>query len=160
MRFPCFLVMSLLMVLSGPLRAVTYAFEFADPAEESRYKSLIREIRCLVCQNQSLADSDAELAQDLRDETFELMKSGRSDQEIINFLVARYGDFVLYRPPLKPSTYLLWFGPFVLLGMGAFILVHAVRNRNRTSEKPLTRAEVDRVSQLLDGTENDTKAGS
>jgi cytochrome c-type biogenesis protein CcmH len=160
MRLLYFLILSLLMVLAGPLQAVTYTFDFSDPVEESRYKSLIREIRCLVCQNQSLADSDAELAQDLRDETFKLMKSGRSDQEIIDFLVARYGDFVLYRPPLKPSTYLLWFGPFMLLGMGAFILVRTVRNRSRTSERPLTRDEVDRVSQLLDATENDTKTGS
>src|SRR5690554_6030905 len=89
------------------------------PIDEERYKALAEELRCLVCQNQSLADSSAELAGDLRDEVREQMASGRSDEEIKAFLVARYGDFVLFRPPLKETTWPLWAGPFALLAAGA-----------------------------------------
>lgn len=89
------------------------------PIDEDRYKALAEELRCLVCQNQSLADSHADLAGDLRDEVREQMASGRSDEEIKHFLVARYGDFVLFRPPLKETTWALWAGPFALLATGA-----------------------------------------
>ena len=89
------------------------------PIDEDRYKALAEELRCLVCQNQSLADSAAELAGDLRDEVREQMAAGRSDDEIKEFLVARYGDFVLFRPPLKQTTWALWAGPFALLAAGA-----------------------------------------
>src|SRR5690606_5314401 len=89
------------------------------PVDEERLKALSEELRCLVCQNQSLADSSAELAGDLRDEVREQMASGRSDDEIKEFLVARYGDFVLFKPPLKQTTWALWAGPFALLGAGA-----------------------------------------
>ncbi|MFA7503477.1 MAG: cytochrome c-type biogenesis protein [Burkholderiaceae bacterium] len=89
------------------------------PIDEDRYQSLAEELRCLVCQNQSLADSSAELAGDLRDEVREQMASGRSNAEIKDFLVARYGDFVLFRPPVKQTTWALWAGPFALLATGA-----------------------------------------
>ncbi|MBE0591984.1 MAG: cytochrome c-type biogenesis protein CcmH, partial [Gemmatimonadales bacterium] len=89
------------------------------PIDEDRYKALAEELRCLVCQNQSLADSAAELAGDLRDEVREQIAAGRSDDEIKEFLVARYGDFVLFRPPLKQTTWALWAGPFALLAAGA-----------------------------------------
>ncbi len=101
---------------------------FADGAEEARFKQLSEELRCLVCQNQNLADSDASLARDLRAEVFELMRSGKSDDEIKQFLVARYGDFVLYRPPVKPLTWVLWFGPAVL-ALGAVIVVIRIARR-------------------------------
>ncbi|MDH5436877.1 MAG: cytochrome c-type biogenesis protein CcmH, partial [Gammaproteobacteria bacterium] len=89
------------------------------PAEEQRYRNLIGELRCLVCQNQSLADSDAELAVDMRNEVHKKISAGKSNDEIIDFLVERYGDFVRYRPPVKATTFLLWFGPFLLLALGA-----------------------------------------
>src|SRR5205814_6498813 len=90
---------------------------------------LAAELRCLVCQNQTLADSNAELAQDLRNTIREQLKRGASEREVLDFMVARYGDFVLYRPPLKAGTLLLWFGPFLLLGIGAFVLVRRLRSR-------------------------------
>ena len=111
--------------------------------------ALSSELRCLVCQNQTLADSNAGLAVDLRNSIREQMKGGASDQEIIGFMTARYGDFVLYRPPLKATTLLLWFGPFLLLAIGAFLLVRLIRRR-RIAEPKLTEAERARAARLLE----------
>ncbi len=91
------------------------ANQFDNAQMEADYNQLIKELRCLVCQNQNLAESNADLAQDLRRETYEMLKAGKSQQQVIEFMVARYGDFVLYRPRFKPSTYLLWLGPFLML---------------------------------------------
>ncbi|HVF35062.1 MAG TPA: cytochrome c-type biogenesis protein [Candidatus Saccharimonadia bacterium] len=104
---------------------------FADRAEEERFQSLVQELRCLVCQNQNLADSDAGLAGDLRNEVFEMMRAGRSDGEIRTFMVERYGDFVLYRPPVKATTWLLWFGPGVVLLLAAGAIVRIARKRSK-----------------------------
>ena len=101
----------------------------ANPQAEARLKTLAVELRCLVCQNQTLADSNAPLAEDLRREVREMIAKGMSDREIIDFLVARYGDFVLYRPPWKLTTTLLWVGPFHLLGVGETGLLFALRRR-------------------------------
>ena len=123
-RFAALLAAWLLLCSAGLQASVTLeSFTFADAAEEQRFKDLIEEIRCLVCQNQSLIDSDAELAHDLRAEVYGMMQTGKSDSQIIEFLVARYGDFVLYSPPVKPSTWLIWFGPFVLLLIAVMLLV-------------------------------------
>ena len=89
--------------------------KFKDSLQEEQYYDLLEEVRCLVCQNQSLADSNAPLAQDLRNEIYEMVNSKKNNNEILDFLVKRYGDFVLYRPPLKKNTWLLWFGPFLIL---------------------------------------------
>ena len=102
---------------------------FKDRAEEVRFQNLTKELRCLVCQNQNLADSEADLARDLRHEVFDLMQAGKSDAEIKQYLVARYNDFVLYDPPLKPGTWLLWLGPGVLLSIGFGVLVNVLRKR-------------------------------
>jgi cytochrome c-type biogenesis protein CcmH len=121
-----------------------------DPVLEERVMNLSRELRCLVCQNETLADSQADLAVDLRNQIREQMKAGKSDAEIIGFLTARYGDFVLYRPPVRPATYLLWFGPFVLLLAGLLILFKYVRARREViDEHPLTADERRRVDSLL-----------
>lgn len=121
-----------------------------DPALEKRLMNLSNEIRCLVCQNETLADSRADLAVDLRREIREQMKAGKSDQEIIAFLTARYGDFVLYRPPVKPSTYLLWFGPFALMVIGLGFLYRYLRQRRELiSPQPLSPDEQRRVDELL-----------
>jgi len=98
-----------------------------DPAVEQRLTKLARELRCLVCQNETLADSGAPLAEDLRREIREQIKAGKSDKEIIDFLTARYGQFVLYRPRVTPTTYVLWFGPFVLLLGGLLILFNYIK---------------------------------
>ena len=111
--------------------------------------TLSSELRCLVCQNQTLADSNAELAVDLRNSIREQMQRGASDQEVIGFLTARYGDFVLYRPPFKATTLLLWTGPFLLLGIAAFFLVRLIRRR-RIAEPQFTEAERERAARLLE----------
>ncbi len=100
---------------------------FSSPEKEKIYKHLTYELRCLVCQNQNLADSNADLAKDLREEVFEMVESGKSQQEIIDFMVARYGDFVLYRPPLQANTTFLWVGPFLILAGGLIVAIVFIR---------------------------------
>ncbi|HZI88812.1 MAG TPA: cytochrome c-type biogenesis protein, partial [Pyrinomonadaceae bacterium] len=115
-RLVFLLVLSLgFLAFSGRLLAQEAKPLADDPELEKRVMNLSKELRCLVCQNETLADSRADLAVDLRNEIRDQMKAGKSDNEIITFLTARYGDFVLYRPPVRPTTYLLWFGPFLLL---------------------------------------------
>jgi cytochrome c-type biogenesis protein CcmH len=133
-----------------PAQAFTLEeFQFESPDQERSFRNLIAKLRCLVCQNESLAGSQADLAQDLREEVYGMMQEGKGDQEIIDFLVARYGDFVLYDPPIKPSTYILWFGPFVLVGIGAFLLVRALRRRKAEPDADLSTNERARLDQLL-----------
>jgi cytochrome c-type biogenesis protein CcmH len=105
--------------------------EAADPALEARMVRITSELRCLVCQNQTIADSNASLAVDLRQETREMLKQGKTDTEVVDYMTARYGDFVLYRPPLRATTVLLWFGPALLLGIGGAVLVAVLRRRSR-----------------------------
>jgi cytochrome c-type biogenesis protein CcmH len=121
-----------------PVCAVEDRAPFADPQLEARYQHLIRETRCLVCQNQTIADSNAGLAGDLRRQIKEQIANGASDSEIIDYLVSRYGDFVLYRPPVKSTTWLLWAGPalLVLIGMLVFGRVIYVRSRQPLDEDP------------------------
>ncbi len=107
--------------------------EAADPALEARMVRVTSELRCLVCQNQTIADSHADLAVDLRRQVREQLTAGRSDAEIIDYMTARYGDFVLYRPPFKPTTVLLWLGPALMLGGGLLVLVAVLRRRARLS---------------------------
>jgi len=127
----------------------------ADSAFDTRLKKLEEELRCLVCQNQSLADSSAPLAEDLRREVRQLAVAGKSDDEIKQYLVARYGDFVLYRPPVKSTTWLLWFGPFVLLAAGGVVWWLIARRRGRKDDDilpPDDRVEsgVEKARELLD----------
>jgi len=107
--------------------AVIETYEFSDPAQESRYQDMIAQLRCLVCQNQNLADSNAELARDLRARTYEMINAGASDEDIVDFMIARYGDFVLYKPPLRLRTTLLWGGPFALLLIALIVFFFTVR---------------------------------
>ncbi len=104
---------------------------FANASEEARFHALTAQLRCVQCQNQSLADSNAQIAQDLRREVLELMQGGRDDAQIKQFLVARYGDFVLYQPPLQPGTWLLWGGPLLFLLAGGVVVWRVVRARGR-----------------------------
>ncbi|MDH5740246.1 MAG: cytochrome c-type biogenesis protein CcmH [Nitrospira sp.] len=140
----------LIVFVSGPAWAGEARPLGEDPAVEARLKHLAIELRCLVCQNQTLADSNAPLAEDLRREVRDMIVKNMSDKEIIDFLVERYGDFVLYRPPLKATTTLLWVGPFVLLIVGATVLVITLRRRARkVVDAPVTDEEHRRVEQLL-----------
>jgi len=134
-------------------------FDFTGNVDEDRFKELIAEIRCLVCQNQSLSDSDAELAHDLRQEVYDLMQTGQENAQIVDFMVARYGDFVLYSPPVKPSTYLLWYGPFVLLAIGFLFLIKTVRQRTRQTESDFSEQEQERLKAILgDEADGENKA--
>ena len=121
-----------------------------NAAVEVQVQRLSEQLRCLVCQNQTLADSHAELAQDLKQEVREMAGKGMSDQAIIDYLVVRYGDFVRYRPPLKSTTVLLWLGPFALLLAGGFGLLSALRRREKlATDAPLNEEEARKVSALL-----------
>lgn len=121
-----------------------------DPRIEQRMRTLTEQLRCLVCQNETLADSRADLAEDLRKQIREQIRAGKTDQEIITFLTERYGDFVLYNPPVKKTTYLLWFGPFVLLIGGTIVLYRYVRSRREMiKETPLSADERKRAEEIL-----------
>jgi len=137
--------------------STTEAALAADPVAEKRLQSLSEELRCLVCQNQNIADSNAELAQDLRREIRGMIQAGKTDKEIIDFMVTRYGDFVLYRPPVKGITLLLWGGPIALMLLGLFALQRYLRQRARrmAEDRPLSAAETGRADALLN--EGDTK---
>ena len=128
----------ILLLIYLLLSNFTYANDepviFENRNLEERYYFLIEEIRCLVCQNQSLADSNAPLAQDLRNEIFKMIQENKSNIEIMDFLVERYGDFVLYRPPLKKNTWLLWFGPFLFLIIGFFVAVFVIKKQSEESQ--------------------------
>jgi cytochrome c-type biogenesis protein CcmH len=147
------LILLLIIILSPYL---VYAVDknpltFANPDQESRYQNLTTELRCVVCQNQSVADSNAELAQDVRDLVRNRIIAGQSDEQITDFLVERYGDFVLYNPPVKTKTYLLWLGPALLLligliGLGYFIRRHV---QNTATPPSLTTTEQQKIKQLL-----------
>ena len=150
----------LLILLFCLLPTFSYAGEAkdlaADPVLEKRMIGLAENLRCLVCQNESLASSHAELAEDLRREVREQMAQGKNDQEIIDYLVARYGDFVLYKPPVKSYTVLLWFGPFALLLIGAGVLVFQLRKRRQllVQETELTPEAQQRAATLLNEEDN------
>jgi len=146
------LALLLLCMLSSPAMAQVQEEERPsdDPVIEERLAKLSKELRCLQCQNQTLADSPAGLAADLRREIREQMKAGKSDQEILAFLTQRYGDFILYRPRVTVTTYLLWFGPFVLLLAGLAILFRYIKQRRDSiTEQPLTADDRRRAEELL-----------
>jgi cytochrome c-type biogenesis protein CcmH len=139
-------------VLASPAAANEALPTLNDPVAAKREVELAKQLRCLVCQNETIADSRAGLAVDLRNKLREQMAAGKSDEEIIAFMTERYGDFVLYRPPLKATTVLLWVGPFLLLAIGILIGWRAVRARTRSARpEPLSAAERERAERLLRG---------
>ena len=128
-----FIVLLTLMLSAFAIAQVSEVPEplvFANQQQQQRFDKLTLELRCLVCQNQNLADSDAPLAHDLRREVHQMLMSGQSNEQIKQFLVERYGDFVLYRPPVQKNTYLLWLGPLILLLVGGWILRASIKNRS------------------------------
>ena len=156
MRAFAVIVTAAVIGLSFPSYAVIEAVEFDNPSLETRYRALIDELRCLVCQNQNLASSDAPLAKDLRQITSDMLKSGSSDKEIKAFMRERYGDFVLYEPPFNAATAFLWIGPFVLLlGVLIAIIMTIRRKQNEELYKPnhaMGEAERVKVRNLLSST--------
>ena len=124
--------------------------QFANEQMEKDYKILIAELRCLVCQNQNLADSNAELAQDMRSKVFKMLNEGKEREEIVDYMVARYGDFVMYRPPVKSSTFLLWFGPLIFFAIAAFVVVPYVRSQKKDTAEPINEQQQKKAHSLLD----------
>ena len=141
-----------LAVLAAPVAANEAQPTLNDPVAAKREVELAKQLRCLVCQNETIADSRASLAQDLREKLREQIAAGKNDEQIIAFMTDRYGDFVLYRPPLKATTVLLWAGPFLLLAIGILIGWRAVRARSRAARpEPLSAADRERAERLLRG---------
>ncbi|MEA3292851.1 MAG: cytochrome c-type biogenesis protein, partial [Pseudomonadota bacterium] len=143
------ILLVLLLSLPGAGFAGVEALQFDTPAHEAQYNKLIAELRCLVCQNQNLADSNAELAQDLRKKTYDMVVAEKSNREIVDYMVTRYGDFVLYRPPVKKTTYLLWGGPFLLLLGSLLFFFLFLRRRAANREDGFTEADHQRAQELL-----------
>lgn len=137
------------------LAAEPAVFNFTDRAEEARFRRLTEELRCLVCQNQSLADSHADLAGDLRREVYAMIGAGRSDREVIDFMVERYGDFVLYRPPLSLKTSLLWLGPGLLVVLGTVFLRRTLKRRGADPVATLSAEQRRAALALLDADPSD-----
>jgi cytochrome c-type biogenesis protein CcmH len=151
---------SLILALSLVLGCSAFAtnvevYKFDDPAKEKTYKELIGELRCLVCQNQNIADSNSELATDMRRKTYELVNSGMDKREVSEFMAQRYGDFVLYKPPFKASTAILWVGPFILFVAAIWLMLRTIRARRVENEAAmLSENQLNEAAKLL----NDDKA--
>jgi cytochrome c-type biogenesis protein CcmH len=153
---PVHLLIAALLLTAAPLAVAAGEAvpSEKDPVAAARAVHLSNELRCLVCQNQSIAESNAELAVDLRREIREQIAAGKSDGEIVDYMVSRYGDFVLYRPPFKLTTLLLWLGPALLVLAGFVTLVRHLRARRRSTEVALTSDERDRAGRLLTGAQD------
>lgn len=142
------LLILIIFMISPPAAAIN-PVEFDNPHHGERYSKLINELRCLVCQNQNLADSNADLAVDLKNIVQQKIRAGETDQQILDFMTERYGDFVLYRPPFKSSTLLLWLGPAIFLLLGLIIVVNYIKRNKSQSFKP-TEQQRAQVRKLLD----------
>jgi len=151
------LALLLLAIATAAAPAKEAAPAAQDPVLEKRVMTLAEELRCLVCQNQTLADSNAPLAEDLRNQIRERMREGNSDAQVVEYLVARYGDFVLYRPPLKATTVLLWFGPLLLLTAGFAVLLRRLLRRRSMEVAEMTAADRKRAAELLAGTQGERR---
>ena len=150
----------LLYIPALVLASTIEAYQFKDPDKEALYQSLIQELRCLVCQNQSIAESNAELAQDMRRKTYELVIAGKSEREIMDFMAERYGDFMLYRPPVKPMTWMLWFGPVVVLIAGFVFAMRFIRRQDKTpTAEALSEHDLERLKELQAESSASSKTG-
>lgn len=141
-----------LLLLCGSFQAMAAidVYEFESPEQEQRYRHLIEELRCPKCQNQNLAGSDAGVATDLKNRTYELMQQGKSDAEIRDYLIERYGDFITYKPPVRGSTLVLWAGPFVLLFVVALVIIWRIRRQPSGHPAIMSAEEQARLARLLD----------
>jgi cytochrome c-type biogenesis protein CcmH len=139
-----------LILSSFQLQAAIEIYQFEQPEQEKLYNQMIDELRCLVCQNQNLSASNAALARDLRKQTYQMVVDEQSHAQIVDYMTKRYGDFVLYRPPVKPSTALLWFGPIILLFIGVVVLISTLKKRNKLIDEPLSDDQHKHIKKLLD----------
>lgn len=142
-------LMLLVVCVAAACPAAVEYHVFNDPVQEQAYQNLINELRCLVCQNQTIADSNADLAKDLRQQVYDMLQQGKTEQDVVNFMTQRYGDFVLYRPAFKGKTLILWLGPlaFVLIGASAIVLLH--RSRKQGTVKALDARQQAALDALL-----------
>jgi cytochrome c-type biogenesis protein CcmH len=137
-----------LMTNAAPIET----FKFDSPETEKVFHKLSEELRCLVCQNQNIAESNADLAKDLRLEIYNMLSNGKTEDEVIGFMVDRYGDYVLYRPPVKPLTWLLWFGPAIIFGIGLIFVVRFLKAQSRRKQvESLSEEEIERIKNLHAG---------
>lgn len=140
-----------LLVLGGSASAASTLYQFDNTDQADRFQELTRQLRCLVCQGESIADSNADLAKDLRSQVHDMIVAGRSNQQIIDFMTHRYGDFILYKPPFAPRTYLLWVGPVLLLLLASAAMIYRVWGTRRSAPSVgLQQGERERLSRLLD----------
>jgi cytochrome c-type biogenesis protein CcmH len=145
-----FFLLFLIYILNIPIYAIDKnPINLNNAEQEARYQKLTNELRCVVCQNQNVADSNAELAQDVRNLVRTQISEGQTDEQITAFLVERYGDFVLYNPPLTEKTYILWLGPFILMLLAFIILMFVIRRQTKLKSVALTDAERDKLNQAL-----------
>lgn len=140
---------ALLLLISGQVFAID-DHQLPDPEQQKAYELITSELRCLVCQNQTIADSNAELAGDLRRQVFEMLQQGKSKDEIVKFMTDRYGDFVLYNPPLKTKTALLWLGPVAFLIIGIVMISWVIRRRKKAEPAPIDKDKQERIRHLLE----------
>ncbi|MDP2903976.1 MAG: cytochrome c-type biogenesis protein CcmH [Methylovulum sp.] len=141
----------LVLILSSAAAQAIDSRQFANPEQQAVYETLTSELRCLVCQNQTIADSNAELAADLRRQVYEMLQQGKSRDDIVQFMTDRYGDFVLYKPPFKAKTGLLWLGPVVFLLLGLIAVLLVVRRKKQAAAQENGQAEkLAKIRRLLD----------
>ena len=150
------LIILVLCLLAQPVPAVVEYHPFTDPAKEQAYQTLISELRCLVCQNQTIADSNADLAKDLRQQVYDMLQQGKSQQDVVDFMTQRYGDFVMYRPAFSMKTGLLWLGPIAFLLIGIITVVLLARHKkNAVAQTALDGRQKTRLNELLQQGEED-----
>ncbi|QOL25866.1 cytochrome c-type biogenesis protein CcmH [Thalassotalea sp. LPB0316] len=143
------LIIALLWLASAQASPID-TYQFKNEVDKTRYQALVKELRCPKCQNQNLADSNSQIAVDLREQVYVMINEGKSDKEIVDYMVARYGDFVLYRPKVNEMTYILWFGPAVLLLIGAIVVVMIVRKKAPPqADKPMSEAQKQQLADIL-----------
>ncbi len=139
-----------ILIVVMPVQAAIDVYQFENSSQEALYKQMVNELRCLVCQNQNISSSNAALAQDLRQQTYEMIISGKSRAEIMAYMTQRYGDFVLYRPPVKLITIALWMGPILLLLIGVGVLISALKKRRNATEQSLNDEQHSHIKYLLE----------
>ncbi|NOR51624.1 MAG: cytochrome c-type biogenesis protein CcmH [Gammaproteobacteria bacterium] len=144
-----------MLLISATAHAGIETHIFDDKEKEGVYKDLITELRCLVCQNQNLAESNAELALDLRQQTYDMVQAGSSKDDVVDYMVQRYGDFVLYRPPFNASTMILWIGPFIILLFAVLGLLKYIRGRAKATDPEISPEALKRAENLLSQNQQD-----
>ena len=149
LTFVALLLTAVFCFIPAASAAPIETFQFDSPETERVFHKLSEELRCLVCQNQNIAESNADLAKDLRLEIYTMLKDGKSEEEIIDFMVQRYGDYVLYNPPVKPLTWLLWFGPIIIFAIGMVFVVYYLKAQNKMKQRQaLSPEELERIKNL------------